>query len=384
MISQNNQYKPSVVDLFSGAGGTGYGFSTAGFHILGAIEKDDYAADTYEHNLKVNVTRESIQDIEPQEYRERLGLQPGELDVLVGCPPCQGFTRMRNSDGASDSRNDLVITYLDYVREFKPRFALFENVPGIIRTDHGKKYFDRLCAGLSVLEGFGGQEYGVSVHEVDAANYGTPQHRVRVIVIASRDGTEFPFPLVTHGDPASEEVKMGQLRRWVTVRDAISDYPKIAAGENGENNDLFPNHIAPATGERVLSFIRMVPEDGGSRTEVNEEHWLECHIQHNGHKDVYGRVAWDKPCNVITSGCTNPSKGRFVHPEQDRALTAREAARLQGFPDTFRFQGKNISKQIGNAVPPPLARAIAEAILEQLCSADVSEEWEELAPMAGD
>jgi DNA (cytosine-5)-methyltransferase 1 len=120
--------------------------------------------------------------------------------------------------------------------------------------------------------------------------------------------------------------------------------------------------VVAATGPSVLSFITAVPHDGGSRTQVPRERWLPCHRDHNGHKDVYGRVAWDRPANTITSGCNNPSKGRFVHPDQNRALSLREAAALQGFPDTFRFYGESISRQIGNAVPPPLARAIAEAL----------------------
>jgi len=127
----------------------------------------------------------------------------------------------------------------------------------------------------------------------------------------------------------------------------------------------YPNHVTALTGNKVLDFIKWVPPNGGSRTDIPKEHWLECHLKHEGHKDVYGRLAWDQPANTITSGCTNPSKGRFVHPEQHRALTFREAAALQGFPDDFVFCGQRIAEQIGNAVPPPLAQAIAEALIKR-------------------
>lgn len=366
MISALNRLQPTVIDLFSGAGGTGHGFKKAGFWILAAVEIDQYAAQTYEHNLGIGVIETDISLLSPRKFRRSLGLETGELDVLVGCPPCQGFTRMRNEAGSHDTRNDLVLKYLKYVRELQPRFAVFENVPGIIRTSHGKRYFDKLCTGLRRIKGSSGLPYHVTFKEVDAADYGVPQHRKRVIVVAGRDGEEPPFPLPSHGDPHSSAVQSGWLSPWATVGDVLREYPKLSAGQSGENGALYPNHIAPATGKKVLSFIRLVPQDGGSRTDVATEYWLDCHLEHSGHRDVYGRIAWDKPANVITSGCTNPSKGRFVHPEQDRALTAREAARLQGFPDDFVFFGKNISTQIGNAVPPPLAYKIAQALLMRL------------------
>ena len=121
-------------------------------------------------------------------------------------------------------------------------------------------------------------------------------------------------------------------------------------------------------GEKVARFISLVPPDGGSRTDVPEEYWLKCHKRHKGHRDVYGRLAWARPANVVTSGCCNVSKGRFAHPEQDRAITPREAALLQGFPKDFSFEGTQTSvcRQIGNAVPPPLAYAVALAVQEQL------------------
>lgn len=361
-MKRDDNINPTVIDLYSGAGGSGLGFLEAGYQILSAIEIDPFSSMTYEKNLGANVIVGDIRELSPSDLREELELQKSDLDVLVGCPPCQGFSRMRNENGRNDHRNDLVLVYLDYVNEFLPRFAVFENVPGIIRTAHGKKYYNRLVNGLKELG------YALEERLEDAADYGVAQHRKRIIVIGGRDYITPPFPRKTHGWVNSTKVKNGCLKPWKTVEEEIGNdkYPPLEAGENGEMEGAFPNHIAPRTGEKVMKFIKNVPKNGGSRTDVPEKLWLPCHKSHKGHLDVYGRLAWDKPANTITTGCTNISKGRFVHPEQDRALTYREAAALQGFPDEFIFYEYNISTQIGNAVPPPLAYAIASELRENL------------------
>lgn len=355
--------KPVVIDLFSGAGGTGLGFLRKGFRILAAVEIDPDAADTYKLNLGIDPIRKDIREIDPDFFREKLGLKRGELDVLVGCPPCQGFTRMRNTAGASDPRNDLVMIYGRFVVAFMPRFVVFENVPGLYRTAHGRKYYDAL-RGQLVQAG-----YNVRYWMVDAADYGVAQHRKRIVIIAGRDGEEPPdlAQARTHAPEDSPEVKSGRLEKWKTVKEAISRFPPLKAGEAYEGPE-FPNHRARRLGERVARFIAAVPKDGGSRTDVDKSLWLPCHINHKGHKDVYGRLSWEGQANVITSGCTNVSKGRFVHPEQDRGLTPREAASLQGFPDNYRFVGgmDSVSRQIGNAVPPPLAEVIADILDKRL------------------
>ena len=363
-LRPGKQRQLTVVDLFSGAGGTGVGFKKAGFRIVGAVEINRNAAKTYENNLKVKVKREDINRISPAALCREFKLRPRQLDVLVGCPPCQGFSRMRNKEGHKDPRNKLVLQYLEFVKAFMPRFAVFENVPGLVRTKHGKEFYEALYAGLQELG------YKVKQREDDVADYGVPQHRRRIIVIAGRDGETPPFPIPTYGDPKSPNVLNGKLKRWLTVRDAIGQgqYPELEAGENGEGKPtrLYPNHVAPKMSEKVLNFIRRVPHDGGSRGQMQEIYWLDCHKAHDGHKDVYGRLAWDSPSNTITCGCTNVSKGRFVHPSQDRALTPREAATLQGFDDKFIFEADAAGSQIGNAVPPPYALAIAKAIRKKI------------------
>ena len=365
LISPTRKF--TTIDLFSGAGGTALGFKQAGFEIIAAVEIDPWAAKTYEANIGIEPIKRDIREIDPDGFRESLGLREGELDVLVGCPPCQGFTRMRNEAGRDDPRNDLVKVYGEFVRSLYPKFVVFENVPGLIRTRHGKVYHESLRQQLEKME------YSVRTFLVDAADFGVPQRRKRVIILARRDGKNPPDLLSarTHGPPDSPKVQAGLLKRWLTVRDAIAKYPPLEAGKSFEgevNGVTLTNHTARRIGDRVMSFIAQVPHDGGSRTDVDESLWLACHREHKGHKDVYGRLKWDAPANVITSGCTNVSKGRFVHPEQDRGLTPREAAALQGFPDDFVFFGgmDAISRQIGNAVPPPLAKAIAQLLLSHL------------------
>lgn len=344
----------TAVDLCAGAGGTALGFKLAGFRILAALEIDPDAAATYELNIGVKPTIADIRALNPEQWRDEMGLAPGELDVLIGCPPCQGFTRLRGKDGVDDPRNDLVHVFAEFVLSFRPKLIVFENVPGFVKGARGKVFHDQLVATLL------GAGYYPAEALLDAADFGTPQHRVRFLLMAGL-GHRPLLPERTHGAPDSPAVISGKLKPWRTVRDAIGHLPPLAAGEGCPS---VPNHRASAIGPRVLEFIKMVPKDGGSRTEVPRRLWLPCHLKHNGHKDVFGRLAWDAPASaVITSGCVNPSKGRFVHPEQDRALTPREAAALQGFPDWYTFVGGHLSTavQIGNAFPPPFVEAVARA-----------------------
>lgn len=357
-----------VIDLFSGAGGTALGFSKAGFEIVGALDNDAAACKTYFENIKVQPQLADIRSVKPKTLLHSLNLEQGEVDVLVGCPPCQGFTRMRNGKGKDDPRNDLVLQYLSFVYVIQPRCVVFENVPGIVRQKHGKLLYDELCSGLRALRyGF---DYSSPGMLLNSADFGVPQVRKRLVLLAGRDGCDLPYPAPTHGKLGSPEVKSGELQPWKTVEDALSGLPPIHAGVKSEG---VPNHLARSMGDRVSNFISLVPHDGGSRTDVSQEYWLDCHKKPNcGHSDVYGRLALSQPSGVITSGCTNVSKGRFVHPTQNRGISFREAARLQSFPDDFAFEGnfEDLGRQIGNAVPPLLAQAIGETLKQWLHAQD--------------
>ena len=362
----------TAIDLFSGAGGASYGFLSAGFKLLAYAEIMDNAALTYEKNIKCKTRVSDITESDPRELREKtLKIEKGELAVLIGCPPCQGFSSMRKTSAQkTDKRNELLTYYLDYVDEFRPAYLFFENVPGLINSEHGKVWWQTLTDGLNSLDY---PQDNMESYKVNAADYGVPQKRNRIIFYAARKGIiPPPKPISTHCDPETTEGKTliseGICRPWKTLRETIQKFDM--AGKK------FHNHHALEVSEKVKEFISHVPKDGGSRTSVPKEMWLKCHSEgYNGHKDVYGRAYWDRPTNTLTTGCTSISKGRYVHPEKDRAFTFREAASIQGFPDNFIFveKGKKtpvpkaeISIQIGNAVPPPLAWSFAKVFSKEI------------------
>jgi DNA (cytosine-5)-methyltransferase 1 len=328
-----------AVDLYCGAGGVSLGLLQAGFRIGGAVDCDPVACATYERNLGIRPVPARLEELDPRDFMAACGLSCG-IDLLVGCPPCQGFSQAAgNAAGESDPRNRQVEVFARWVRVLKPRAVVFENVPGILRR--GGRY---LAALLSALED-SGMQYTAAI--LNAADFGVPQRRKRLVVVASRSGRP-RLPEPSWMPPA-------------TVRGAIGDLPPLAAGESDPAD---PEHRARPLGERILRLIRMIPRDGGSRTDLPRKYWMRCHLAGRGHEDVLGRLRWDAPSPTITAGCTDVTKGRFVHPEQDRGLTPREAACLQSFPRWYRFEGnvRQVSAQIGNAFPPLLMERIASLL----------------------
>jgi DNA (cytosine-5)-methyltransferase 1 len=235
------------------------------------------------------------------------------------------------------------------VKALRPRHIAFENVPGLVES-RWRSYFEAFREELDELG------YIITWRIVDAAEYGVPQRRRRVLVIGSRV-TAPSLPEPTHAEKAGD----GRAR-FVTVRDAISHLRPIAPGETDPSD---PFHSARRHSELTLRRLACIPE-GGGRADLPDELVLECHRNHNGHNDVYGRMWWDRVATTLTSGCTNVTKGRFCHPEQDRALTLREAMLLQTFPADARLSGflDPMALQVGNAVPSLLAWRIGEKIIE--------------------
>jgi DNA (cytosine-5)-methyltransferase 1 len=338
----NKSRKLTAVDLFCGCGGTSEGLKQAGFKVIAAIDNDPRVAETYKANHpEAYFWQEDIQSLSIHTFTRRLCLKKGDLDLLAGCPPCQGFSTMRTLNGSrciNDPRNDLVHVFQEFVEKLSPKAVMLENVPGLAED----RRFASFCRSLKKLGYIGDHRI------LNAEDYGVPQRRRRLIYLAGR-GFKIPF------GQASLEKK--------TVRDAIGDLPK--AGESGD-----PVHDIPERhSEKILKLIKKIPKDGGSRTALPEEYQLECHKKCNGFKDVYGRMAWDKPAPTLTSGCFNPSKGRFLHPEEDRAITMREAALLQGFPPKYKFPCPSkikIALMIGNALPPELIKHQSVMIREAI------------------
>lgn len=334
---------PVAVDLYSGCGGLTLGLKQAGFTVVGAIDVDPLAVETYRANHpEVSVWKRDIRAVHPRQMRRKLRLRRGDLDLLAGCPPCQGFSTIRTRNGskaADDPRNDLVYEFIRFVREFMPKAVMIENVPALDRDE-------RIVRLGRVLRALG---YQVRHRVLNAAEYGVPQRRRRMILLASRFG----------------RVRFARrTRKERTVRWAIERLP--SPGDMGDEL----HDLAERRSQRISRLIRQIPKDGGSRIALGMENQLDCHIRCDGFKDIYGRMAWDRVAPTITSGCTNPSKGRFLHPEQDRAITLREAALLQSFPDSYSFslrRGKTgAAALIGNALPPEFVRRQAVSIRRHL------------------
>jgi DNA (cytosine-5)-methyltransferase 1 len=250
---------------------------------------------------------------------------------------------LRTRNGANhnrDRRNDLVNEMLRFAKAFRPKTVMMENVP---RLYHYKP-FKNLCKGLRDLG------YNVKVEIKDAARYGVPQRRRRLILLAGL-GFEIPFAV--------------EARYTRTVREAIGRLK-----EPGKRKDALHNIPEKKRSKRVIELIRDIPKDGGSRGDLPRDRQLDCHKRSSGFKDIYGRMAWDAVAPTITGGCFNPSKGRFLHPTKDRPITMREAALLQGFPPRYRFKikaGKEaIALMIGNALPPEFIRRHADAIRKSI------------------
>ena len=324
--------KPKAIDLFCGCGGLTLGLKQAGFDVIGAVDNDHLAVETYKANHKeVEVWEKDIKALTVGEVKKRLGLKKGELDLLAGCPPCQGFSTMRTLNGGKrvrDGRNKLIEDFQRFVEELLPKAVMMENVPGLRKN----KRFKSLCRILKKLG------YIVNHDVLNAADYGVPQRRRRLILLAGK----------------GKKIDFAKKTKKKTVSHAIKGIPR--AGESGD-----PLHdYEERRSEKVKRLIKKIPKDGGSRKELGKRYQLKCHKRCDGFKDVYGRMAWKKPAPTITSGCTNPSKGRFLHPEEDRAITLREAALLQTFPKTYRFDvqaGKGaIAALVGNALPPKFIR----------------------------
>lgn len=341
--------KPTAIDLFSGCGGLTLGLKRGGFKVLGAVDIDPLSIETYQANHRdVTVWEADIRDMEPGDVQSTLKLETGDLDLLAGCPPCQGFSKMRTLNGAlpvDDPRNDLLLELLRFVVALRPRAVMVENVPGLARDES----FEVFCNQLKQAGYCGDQRV------FNAADYGVPQRRKRLIYVA---GLQKKMSFAKPG------------RKTVTVKETIAGLPK--AGNSGDPvHDMKERHTL-----RVTKFIQRIPKDGGSRTDLPEQDQLDCHKRCDGFKDVYGRMAWGDVAPTITSGCFNPSKGRFLHPEEDRAITMREAALLQGFPRRYKFPKATnksaVAMMIGNALPPPFIAAHARVVREILENKDAS------------
>ena len=333
--------KPRAIDLFAGAGGLTEGLRQAGYKVVGAVENDPIACLTYRKNHpSTKLWEKDIRTLTSTSILTQLDLRPGELDLLAACPPCQGFSSMRTKNGSRrnrDERNDLVFEITRLIRSLRPKSVMIENVPGLANN----RRFKEMLSELRQLR------YKIVWDVLNAADYAVPQRRKRLILLASRIALPEFAPL----EPAKK-----------TVRQAIG---KLAAPKN--SSDTLHNYTQSRS-KRIKTLINKIPKNGGSRRSLPLADQLQCHQRAEGFNDVYGRMTWNKPSPTITGGCTNPSKGRFLHPTANRAITLREAALLQTFPPDYYFpvhKGRDsVALLIGNALPPEFIRRHARELLK--------------------
>jgi DNA (cytosine-5)-methyltransferase 1 len=388
----------TAIDLFCGAGGITEGFRRAGFTCLYGNDVNEFAIATFARNHPdAWADGRPIEAVDPVEVRGRLGINRGELTVLAGGAPCQGFSINAPERFLDDPRNRLFRHYVRFVREFEPRTLLFENVPGML-SHAGGKVFERILAELRRCG------YRTAARILFAPHYGVPQQRWRLIILGSREAEpRHPHPLhfatgranfrggrtMTFRLPDSDAA---ELLPVVTVGDAIGDLPRLSVGEGvdpaaydrephssyaeemREGSETVRNHVAGRLSPQNLERLRHI-KPGGSWRDIPYD-LLPSGMKRarkSDHTRRYGRLREDGLAGTIMTKC-DPHWGPVFLPDQDRSLTVREAARLQSFPDRYVFLGPRVAQyeQVGNAVPVRMAQAIAEELAQQLAGSDVA------------
>ena len=366
----------TAIDLFCGAGGLSEGFRQAGFSVLAGNDIDHHAARTFAaSHAGAELLSGPIEDISARDFLDSSGLAKGELHCLIGGPPCQAFSVYNHQRGMHDERSGLFYEYLRIVDGLMPAWVVMENVTGITSVGGGR-------AVEEILSGLVERGYRVEAQVLRAEEYGVPQERRRIFFLGNRLGLPISWPERTHGPG---------LLPFVTVWDAIGDLPPLANGEDPRGPlpyALLPvtsyqvmlrgssfqvsNHAAPRLAPINLRRMKHIPEGGSWRDipfdllPAGMKRARRC-----DHTKRYGRLRKDGMSSTILTKC-DIHWGAFIHPDQDRALTVREAARLQSFPDRISFAGPRTEQyvQVGNAVPPLLGRRVAEAILSVSEAAD--------------
>jgi DNA (cytosine-5)-methyltransferase 1 len=368
---------PKAIDLFCGAGGLSLGLSRAGFEVIASVDNDPHGLATFETNHPS--TRALLADI--REIKGRDLTSGAAIDLLAGGPCCQGFST-HGKRWADDPRNFLFVEFVRFVDELRPKLLLMENVKGLLLARRGA--FHR-----EILETFRELGYRVEGRVLNAADYGVPQLRHRVFYLGNRldEPPHFPEPAFFRPDTVG-----GLLSPYRTVRDAIGDLPRLG-DEHLEapiayssepftdyqrmmrgDSEHVNHHVARRVSDHAMRIIRQIEPGHGLRSlpldELPERFRRMRRISTGALRQdcttLYHRLSWDAPAYTVTCYFRNVSAGPFVHPEDNRALSCQEAARLQSFPDSFEFRGASVPRQIGNAVPPLLAEAVGRAALEGL------------------
>jgi DNA (cytosine-5)-methyltransferase 1 len=375
--------KPTLIDLFAGAGGLSEGFKQAGFRVLAGNDFDECAARTYRlSHPQVPFLAGPVEGISVADLLSAAGISPGQLDVLVGGPPCQAFSVYNHQRGMHDKRSGLFREYLRIVEGLRPRLVVMENVTGILSIAGGR-------AVREIHDSLKLMGYHVEHRTLKAEEFGVPQERRRVFFIGRLERSSIRWPEPTHGTLANDLFSYSgenQLLPLVTIGDAISDLPRLSTSEGEEETayrcepqteyqamlregaDILANHVAPHLSEINLKRLKHIPQ-GGSWRDIPFD-LLPAGMKkakRSDHTKRYGRPQLSQLSCTILTKC-DLHWGAYIHPTQERTLTVREAARLQSFPDRIRFTGARGDqfRQVGNAVPPLLAKAVARAVAGML------------------
>lgn len=346
-----------MIDLFAGVGGLSLGFEQTGFEVLIANEFDESIAEAYIKNRKNS--NMIVEDITRLPISETFGKYKGQATLVIGGPPCQGYSQKGQRKTINDPRNFLFKYFVEVVKEVAPQYFVMENVPNLLTTEKGffKHELEKLFTELG---------YTINAQVLCAADYGVPQNRHRAFIIGKRGKCQVEMPK--------------KIERRTTIWEAISDLAYLESGEGVEvadyqnkpateyqkrlrlDSDKLYNHVATNHSPVALERLAMIPPKGG------KEYLPPEHITKSIYSGTWERMDENDISVTITTRFDTPSSGKFTHPYLDRAITVREAARIQSFPDSFHFFGTKTSqmKQVGNAVPPLLAKAVAEAILEDM------------------
>ena len=396
----------TTLDLFCGAGGLTEGFRQAGFECVYANDINYWAIETFRANHPSTLAdNRPIEEVDVKSLRNKLGLKKGDLDILVGGPPCQGFSINAPERFLDDARNSLFRHYVRFLDEFQPKALLFENVPGMLSLGGGV-IFERI---IKALQEHG---YNISVKILFAAHYGVPQERWRTIILGSRTGTVFEHPYPTNYAMARANFRGGKtmtfrlmpleqssLKPFVTLHEAIGDLPRVKIGSGGEiiaydkpphsdyarmmrsGEAVTYNHVGGNLSAQNIERMKYV-KPGGSWRDIPFE-LLPKGMQKarlSDHTKRYGRLRKDGLAGTVLTKC-DPHWGAVFLPDQDRALTVREAARIQSFPDRYKFLGPRVAQyeQVGNAVPVLMARTLAKSIKNYLTKAVESPSLENVA-----
>lgn len=364
--------KLKVIDLFCGVGGLSYGFAhDDNFEIIASNEILPNMAKAYSLNHpNTKVYAEDIKDFNFKKIQKDLNIKSGEIDIIVGGPPCQAYSTI-GKRLIDDPKGKLFQEYYRVLKEFNPKLFLFENVKGLLSMQDGELL-------ETIMDLFKSLGYKVQYRVLNSADYGAPQLRERVIMIGSKLKIDFEYPKSTHYNPEEKPDLFDiKLKPYLTLEEAISDLPFIKSDEESFEYASLPrndfqrlmrqnapqklmDHNAPKNNEKMVRLMELLP-DGGTPEDLPEDL-----RPTSGFKNTYCRLWWHRPSTTITRNLSTPSSSRCIHPRAPRPLTTREGARIQCFPDDYQFYGSRTDRnlQIGNAVPTFLSKAMSEAILE--------------------